>query len=232
MLVLGIETSCDETAAAIVRDGREILSNVIYSQVKTHTPYGGVVPELEPAVSNIADKMVKGKLDDLKSGSYGIVLGNLVGASGFDFASAEEVRAELLGGGDIASRLSNLVADSEPMATPALQPSAGVQRIADVPIHFADALARRAESLQRTADAAAPVASMSHALLSRLGLRGRERVRITQGGGEAVLEVRRDDRVPAECVRVPAGHSSTAGLGPMFGEAQIALEPAEQGVSA
>lgn len=46
MLVLGIETSCDETAAAIVRDGREILSNVIYSQVKTHTPYGGVVPEL------------------------------------------------------------------------------------------------------------------------------------------------------------------------------------------
>jgi N6-L-threonylcarbamoyladenine synthase len=46
MLVLGIETSCDETAAAIVRDGTEILSNVIYSQVKTHTPYGGVVPEL------------------------------------------------------------------------------------------------------------------------------------------------------------------------------------------
>jgi N6-L-threonylcarbamoyladenine synthase len=46
MLVLGIETSCDETAASIVRDGREILSNVIYSQVKTHTPYGGVVPEI------------------------------------------------------------------------------------------------------------------------------------------------------------------------------------------
>src|SRR5438874_11843477 len=46
MLVLGIETSCDETAAAIVQDGRQILSNVIYSQVKTHTPYGGVVPEL------------------------------------------------------------------------------------------------------------------------------------------------------------------------------------------
>src|SRR5215471_7056671 len=46
MLVLGIETSCDETAAAIVRDGREVLSNVIYSQVKTHTPYGGVVPEI------------------------------------------------------------------------------------------------------------------------------------------------------------------------------------------
>src|SRR5438132_9314040 len=46
MLVLGIETSCDGAAAAVVRDGKEILSNVIYSQVNTHTPYGGVVPEL------------------------------------------------------------------------------------------------------------------------------------------------------------------------------------------
>ena len=46
MRVLGIETSCDETAAAVVEDGNRILSNVIHSQVKTHTPYGGVVPEL------------------------------------------------------------------------------------------------------------------------------------------------------------------------------------------
>jgi N6-L-threonylcarbamoyladenine synthase len=45
-LVLGIESSCDETAAAVVRDGREILSNVISSQVPIHTIYGGVVPEL------------------------------------------------------------------------------------------------------------------------------------------------------------------------------------------
>lgn len=46
MLVLGIETSCDETAAALVRDGREIVSSVIASQVKTHERFGGVVPEL------------------------------------------------------------------------------------------------------------------------------------------------------------------------------------------
>ncbi len=45
-LVLGIESSCDETAAAVVRDGRDILSNVISSQVPIHTIYGGVVPEL------------------------------------------------------------------------------------------------------------------------------------------------------------------------------------------
>jgi tRNA N6-adenosine threonylcarbamoyltransferase len=46
MLVLGIESSCDETAASVVEDGQKILSNVIHSQVKTHTPFGGVVPEL------------------------------------------------------------------------------------------------------------------------------------------------------------------------------------------
>jgi N6-L-threonylcarbamoyladenine synthase len=44
--VLGVETSCDETAAAVVRDGGEILSNIVSSQVALHRPYGGVVPEL------------------------------------------------------------------------------------------------------------------------------------------------------------------------------------------
>jgi N6-L-threonylcarbamoyladenine synthase len=46
MIVLGIETSCDETAAAVVRDGSEILASVVASQVAVHHPYGGVVPEL------------------------------------------------------------------------------------------------------------------------------------------------------------------------------------------
>ncbi len=46
MLILGIESSCDETAAAVVRDGREILSSVIASQIDLHRPWGGVVPEL------------------------------------------------------------------------------------------------------------------------------------------------------------------------------------------
>src|SRR5271155_5836360 len=45
-LILGIESSCDETAAAVVRRGTETLSNVVASQIATHSPYGGVVPEL------------------------------------------------------------------------------------------------------------------------------------------------------------------------------------------
>ena len=46
LLVLGIETSCDETAAAVVKNGRTVLSNVISSQIELHTLYGGVVPEI------------------------------------------------------------------------------------------------------------------------------------------------------------------------------------------
>ena len=46
ILVLGIETSCDETSAAVVKNGREVLSNVINSQIKIHEEFGGVVPEI------------------------------------------------------------------------------------------------------------------------------------------------------------------------------------------
>lgn len=65
MLILGIESSCDETAAAVVRDGRQILSSIISSQIDLHRPYGGVVPELasrehlqkiEPVISEALKK--------------------------------------------------------------------------------------------------------------------------------------------------------------------------------
>jgi len=46
ILILAIESSCDETAAAVVKNGREVLSNVIYSQIELHTQFGGVVPEI------------------------------------------------------------------------------------------------------------------------------------------------------------------------------------------
>ena len=46
LVILAIETSCDETAAAVVKNGRKVLSNVISSQIALHTLYGGVVPEI------------------------------------------------------------------------------------------------------------------------------------------------------------------------------------------
>lgn len=61
MLVLGIETSCDETAAAVVRDGRDVLSNVVYSQIAHHQQYGGVVPEI---ASRCHVEVLPGVLDE------------------------------------------------------------------------------------------------------------------------------------------------------------------------
>jgi O-sialoglycoprotein endopeptidase (EC 3.4.24.57) len=46
MLILAIETSCDETSIAVLKDGKEILSNIISSQIEIHKEFGGVVPEI------------------------------------------------------------------------------------------------------------------------------------------------------------------------------------------
>jgi len=63
--ILGIETSCDETAAAVVEDGRRILSNVISTQTAIHSPYGGVVPELASRhhIENIGPVISKAMAD-------------------------------------------------------------------------------------------------------------------------------------------------------------------------
>src|ERR1700761_4401456 len=69
--VLGLETSCDETAAAVVRGAPpgpgEILSNIVFSQVEAHAPYGGVVPEIASrAHMEILDGVVERALADAK----------------------------------------------------------------------------------------------------------------------------------------------------------------------
>lgn len=65
MLILGIESSCDETAAAVVENGRNMLSNVINSQIDIHRRYGGVVPEIASrnhvtAIESVVDEALKG----------------------------------------------------------------------------------------------------------------------------------------------------------------------------
>ena len=97
-----------------------------------------------------------------------------------------------------------------------------MQRIAEVPIYHADSIVRRAASLQKTRDAAAPpVASMSPELYMRLGLREGDFLRVRQGGGEAVVAACVDDRLPADCIRLATARDETAGLGPMFGIVEI-----------
>jgi NADH-quinone oxidoreductase subunit G len=146
------------------------------------------------------------------------VLGHLLELPGFAYETSEEVRAEALG--DVAAlpqRLSNrtAVAAAAAAARPALE------RVADVPIYSTDPMVRRAQSLQRTADARPPRAGLPTELWQALGLRAGEPVRVTQDGGVAVLAAEHDASLAPTAVRVPAGHELTARLGPMFGPIQV-----------
>ena len=153
------------------------------------------------------------------------VLGNMLALKGFDFETSEGVRAEALG--DLATlraRLGNQASvdltAAKAASAPAFEPSS-LERIADVPIYATDSLVRRAPSLQLTADARRPVASLPQALWDALGLIAGEMVRVSQGAAHAVLPARLDATLAATAVRVPAGHPDTAALGAMFGAVTV-----------
>jgi NADH-quinone oxidoreductase subunit G len=152
------------------------------------------------------------------------VLGNLLGRPGFDFDTVEEVRRACLGDRDVATLLSNAI---DGQVQPAARP-AGIERIAEVPIYFADPLVRRAPSLQKTRDARPPRAWMNSRLMAKLGAADGQPVRVTQGEGEARLRAALDDKLPDDCVRIAAAHASTAPLGPMFGALQVERVTAEK----
>ncbi|WP_313953561.1 NADH-quinone oxidoreductase subunit NuoG [Accumulibacter sp.] len=147
------------------------------------------------------------------------VLGNLLALPGFEYDSSEQVRDEIVPAGEgFVAGLSNGL--SGVGYSPAPVPD-GLQRVAEVPIYFADPLVRRAPALQKTHDAAAPAARMSAATLAALGVSDGASVRVRQGEGEALLNARLDNTVPANCVRVAAAHVSTSALGEMFGTINV-----------
>ena len=138
------------------------------------------------------------------------VLGNLLEVAGFDYENSEQVRAEALGGKpEFVAGLDNTL-DGIAITLPAA--STGLERIADVPIHFADPLVRRAPSLQKSRDADPPAARMSAVTLARLGLADGAPVKIKSGQGEAALRAQLDAGVANGCVRVSAAHATTAAL--------------------
>ncbi|SEL47308.1 NADH-quinone oxidoreductase subunit NuoG [Nitrosovibrio tenuis] len=152
------------------------------------------------------------------------VLGNMLGLDGFDYDAPEQVRAEIFPDESEVSRLldNNLRGFAvESTEAPEGTTSGEIQRIGEVPIYQADPIVRRAGSLQRTHDAAAPVAWMAGALMDRLGVRLGDSVRVKQGGGVVQLAAARDDKLPADCARVAAAHPLTAALGDMFGPIEI-----------
>ena len=149
-------------------------------------------------------------------------LGSLLELKGFDYDSSESVRDEITNcEADLSSRLNNISGKSLQGLSKA---APGLERIADIPIYFSDAIVRRAKSLQLTADAKTPRARMSPALMQQLGIENGARVRVRQDDGEAVLHAQADGRLAENVVRIAAAHRSTASLGAQF--ASLTLEKA------
>src|SRR5437868_10317842 len=131
MLVLGIESSCDETAAAIVRDGREMVSSVISSQVDIHKRFGGVVPELAsrehldkivPVVDEAFNRarMKKAEIDGIAvTAGPGLVGSLLVGVS-YAKAMAFALDKPLVGVNHIEGHIFSVVFENPPVEYPAL----------------------------------------------------------------------------------------------------------------
>jgi NADH-quinone oxidoreductase subunit G len=148
------------------------------------------------------------------------VLGNQLGLAGFEYDNSESIRDEILAACPVPQSLNNSVSSADSVQVGSVAAAAGLQRIADVPIYFADALVRRAESLQKAADAKAPKVWLSSDSAQKAGVEAGQRVRIRQAG-EIELEVAIDTKLPAGCARIAAGHVSTAALGAMSGELSV-----------
>ena len=156
------------------------------------------------------------------------VLGNLLGLQGFEYDTSEAIRDELFGKGvtDLSGKLSNVASVTPSSAS--FGTSGALERVSDVPIYFADAIARRSEPLQRTADANAPLAQLPAALAAKLGVKAGDKVKLTQGFGSAIVVAGIDARLPANAVRVSTAHPATATLGALFGA--ISVEKAGEGI--
>ncbi|MDH4059661.1 MAG: NADH-quinone oxidoreductase subunit NuoG [Betaproteobacteria bacterium] len=146
------------------------------------------------------------------------VLGTMLDRPGTAFDTIEEVRSACLAGRDVAALLSNRI---EAGAAAPVVASAGLQRIAEVPIYAADPLVRRSPSLQKTRDARPPRAWMNARLLQKLGLAEGQPVLARMQAGQARLTAALDDKLPEDCVRIAAAHAATADLGPMFGTVSV-----------
>jgi len=145
------------------------------------------------------------------------VLGNLLELDGFDFETSEAVRDAAMPA-DLSARLSN--ATAAPLTLP-VEAVEGIERLADVPIYFSDAIVRRSPPLQATTDAQPPRARLNARTAAALSLSAGDRVRVSQGSGSALLDLQIDERLADGVVRVAAAHPSTAALGPMFGPVRL-----------
>ena len=230
-VLMGLEPDFDCANPQLVLAALKQASLVVFMSAFKHAPaleYADVMLPIAPFTETAGtfvntegrvqsfNGVVKAKGDARPAWKVLRVLGNVLNLSGFAYESSEAVRDEALGKGvefvaGLDNGLNGVAVSLNGVA------AGGLQRIADVPINFTDAMVRRAPALQQTADARVPTARMSDATLAQLGLAAGASIRVTQGQGSATLVAVTDNGVPAGCVRVAAGHAGTAALGDMFG---------------
>lgn len=230
-VLLGVEPALDAADGAAAKAALAQAGSVIYlgSFVGDAREYADVMLPIAPfAETSGTFVSAEGRVQSFNAVANPVgetrpawkvlrVLGNLFGAEGFEYESSEQVRAEALPE-DVAAALSNASEGVQPKLDAA---PAGLQRIADVPLYFADPLVRRAGSLQKTRDAAAPALRAHASTLQALGLTDKAEARVKSATGEAVLRVLADAAVPAGCVRISTAHASTVALGGQFAELSV-----------
>ncbi len=153
MIILGIETSCDETAAAVVADGAEMLSSEVSSQIKVHRPYGGVVPELASrqhieAIAPVVQEAIRAsgvameKLDGVAVTRGPGLVGSLL--VGFSFAKAFALMLDIpwVGVSHLEGHINSVFLESDPPPFPfvALLASGGHTCIYHVTSHTSSVL--------------------------------------------------------------------------------------------
>jgi len=146
------------------------------------------------------------------------VLANMLGLSGFEYTSVEEVRAEWQGMSDIASQLNNQLSALAQIDTVV---SHSLVRVAEVPLYQADPICRRAVSLQQTVWAAHPQAFAHGSVLAASGVEAGSVVTVRQGSGQVRVSLQVDDSLPPGVLRLAAAHPDTVALGGMFDPIEI-----------
>jgi len=192
MIVLGIETSCDETAAAVVADGATTLSSVVSSQVNVHHPYGGVVPELASrkhieAIQQIVDESIRksGKRTDQVDAVAATQGPGLIGSLlvGFSFAKsfAWRLGVPFVGVNHLEGHMNSVFLGSDPPPFPfvALLASGGHTSIYHVVSHT------QFEPMGHTRDDAAGEAYDKVAKMLGLGYPGGEVIDTLAQKGDA-----------------------------------------------
>jgi NADH-quinone oxidoreductase subunit G len=233
-VLMGVEPEFDCGNPQLVVDALNKASLVVYMSAFKHEPalqYADVMLPISPYTETSGsfvntegrvqsfNGVVKARGDARPAWKVLRVLGNVLNIDGFSYESSEGVRDDVLGKSvEFVSGLSN---DLNEIGIQLPSLVFDLQRIADVPINFADSMARRSPVLQQTSDAVAPTARVNEQTLAKLGLASGVKVQVIQGQGKAELLVKGDNTVPVGCIRVAAAHASTSKLGDMFGQISV-----------